>query len=80
MGSYHGGKWFGLSDLLAICEGGVIKGGKKSGEDYIVISPNEVFGDIMVLASPRPCPPPIDPDDVNTLNSKNIKPTSFKND
>ena len=30
-----------------------------------VISPNEVFGDIMVLSSPRP--PPVDPDDVNTL-------------
>ena len=27
--------------------------------------------DIMVLASPRP-PPPVDPDDVNTHNSKNI--------
>ena len=25
----------GLSDLLAICEGGVIKGGKKLGEDFI---------------------------------------------
>ena len=31
----------------------------------VIISPNEVFGDIMVLAS-RP-PPPIDPDDVNAL-------------
>ena len=31
----------------------------------LVISPNEVFGDIKVLASP-PCPrPPVDPDDVN---------------
>ena len=39
------------------------------------ISPNEVFGDIMVLASP---PPPVDPDDVNTLNSKHIQPISFK--
>ena len=36
-----------------------------------------VFGDIMVLASP-PRPPPVDPDDVNTLNSKNIQPISFK--
>ena len=27
----------------------------------------EVFGDIMVLASP---PPPVDPDDVNTLTRK----------
>ena len=44
--------------------------------DPIIISPNEVFGDIMVLASPprprqlRPRPPPrppVDPDDVNTL-------------
>ena len=33
----------------------------------IIISPNEVFSDIMVLASPRP---PVDPDDVNTLSSK----------
>ena len=35
----------------------------------LIISPNEVFGDIMVLASPpppRPRPPPVDPDDVNT--------------
>ena len=30
-----------------------------------IISPNEVFGDIMVLASPPR--PPVDPDDVNTL-------------
>ena len=44
----------------------------------IIISPNEVFGDIMVLASPpRPLQPPVDPDDVNT-NSKNIQPISFK--
>ena len=35
----------------------------------LIISPNEVFGDIMVLATPRP---PVDPDDVNTLNSKNV--------
>ena len=36
----------------------------------VIISPNEVFGDIMVLASPprpRPPRPPVDPDDVNTL-------------
>ena len=38
----------------------------------LIISPNEVFGDIMVLASPprprpRPPRPPVDPDDVNTL-------------
>ena len=33
----------------------------------IIISPNEVFGDIMVLASPRP---PADPDDVDALNRK----------
>ena len=30
----------------------------------IFISPNEVFGNIMVLASP-PRPPPLDPDDMN---------------
>ena len=37
------------------------------------ISPNEVFGDIMVLAAPPPPPPPpppVDPDDVNTLSQK----------
>ena len=42
----------------------------------VINSPNEVFGDIMVLASPLR--PPVDPDDVNTLNSKNIPPISFK--
>ena len=32
----------------------------------LIISPNEVFGNIMVLASlQRPPPPPVDPDDVN---------------
>ena len=36
---------------------------------YIFISPDEVFGDIMVLTSLRPCPP-IDPEDVNTQNRK----------
>ena len=35
-----------------------------------------VFGDIMVLALPPH--PPVDPDDVNTLNSKNIKWIFFK--
>ena len=34
----------------------------------IIISPNEVFGDIMVLASPPR--PPVDPDDVNILTGK----------
>ena len=34
-----------------------------------IISPNEVFGDIMVLASPPPRPP-VDPDDVNALIQK----------
>ena len=34
-------------------------------EFMIFISPNEVFGDIMVLASPPR--PPVDPDNVNTL-------------
>ena len=41
-----------------------------------IISPNEVFGDIMVLAAPPP--PPVDPDDVNTLKSKSIQRISFK--
>ena len=46
----------------------------------IIISPNEVFGDIMVLAAPppRPPPPPVDPDDINTLKSKSIQRISFK--
>ena len=35
----------------------------------IIISPNEVFVDIMVLALP-PRPLPVDPDDVNTLTKK----------
>ena len=43
----------------------------------IIISPNKVFGDIMVLASPPRPPPPVDPDDVNTL-TQNIQPISFK--
>ena len=43
----------------------------------LIISPNKVFGDIMVLASPPPRPP-VDPDDVNTLNSQNIQWISFK--
>ena len=43
----------------------------------VIISPNEVFGDIMVLASP-PRPPPVDPDDVNTLTQNIFKPISFK--
>ena len=43
----------------------------------VIISPNEVFGDIMVLASPPPCLP-VDPDDVNALDSKNIIWFSFK--
>ena len=40
---------------------------------YVSISPNEVCGDIMVLAPPPPRPrPPVDPD--NTLS----QPISFK--
>ena len=40
---------------------------------FFIISPNEVFGDIMVWASPPPHPrrPPVDFDEVNNLNSKN---------
>ena len=36
---------------------------------YIIISPNEVFGDIMVLASPPPRPL-VDPDVVYALTQK----------
>ena len=38
---------------------------------FFIISPSEVIGDIMVLASPPPPrPPPVDPDDVNTPTRK----------
>ena len=50
------------------------RGGKTS--NTFIISPNEVFGDIMVLESPPH--PPVDLDDVNALNSKNIQRISFK--
>ena len=36
-----------------------------------IISPNEVFCDIMVLESPPRLP--VDPDDVNALKSKSIQ-------
>ena len=49
---------------------------------YIIISPNEVFGDIMVLASPprprphpRPPSPRVDPSDVNTLTRTIFNPS-----
>ena len=42
---------------------------------YFIISPNEVFGDIMVLASP---PPPRPPRWCEHSNSKSIKRISFK--
>ena len=47
-------------------------------QSRLVISPNEVFGDIMVLASPPPRPP-VDPDDVNALTRKifNESPSKF---
>ena len=38
--------------------------------ELFIISPNEVFGDIMVLASPPRPRPPVDPDDVNALTRK----------
>ena len=44
----------------------------------VIISPNEVLGDIMVLASPLRPRPPIDPDNINARNSKNIQQISFK--
>ena len=43
-----------------------------------IISPKEVLGDIMVIPLPSPHPPPVDPDDVNTLKSKSIQRISFK--
>ena len=43
---------------------------------FLVLSPNEVFGHIMVLAS-RPLPP-VDPDDVDILSQKVFKQISFK--
>ena len=46
-----------------------------------IISPNEVFGDIMVLASPPPPPPPRPPRPPRRRehsNSKSIHPISFK--
>ena len=42
----------------------------------LIISPNEVFGDIMVLASPPPRPRP--PRRREHSNSKSIQPISFK--
>ena len=48
----------------------------------VIISPNEVFGDIMVLASPPPPPPPPPrprpPRRREHSNSKSIQPISFK--
>ena len=50
----------------------------------MIISPNEVFGDIMVLASPPPPPPPPPrprprpPRRREHSNSKSIQPISFK--
>ena len=43
---------------------------KRSVRYHRTVSPNRVFGDIMVLTSPTPLHtrPPIDPDDVNVLN------------
>ena len=45
----------------------------------LIISPNEVFGDIMVLAS-LPPPPPRPPRRREHSNSKSIQPISFKFD
>ena len=58
------------------CENMDYLNGLKS-EIWLIISPKEVFRDIMVLESP--CPP-IDLDDVYTRNSRNVQPISFKFD
>ena len=53
---------------------------KVMGVDFnIFISPNEVFGDIMVLASSPPRPP-VDPDNVNALTRKifNVSLSNFR--
>ena len=42
---------------------------------YVIISPHKVFGDIIILTSP---PLTVDPNNVDTLNSKNIQRISFK--
>ena len=47
-------------------------------DNIIIISPNEVFGDIMVIASPPPRPPPRSPRRREHSNSKSIQPISFK--
>ena len=48
----------------------------------VIVSPNEVFDDIIVSAPPPrppPCPrPPIDPDDVNALTRKIFNGSLFK--
>ena len=43
----------------------------------LIISPNEVFGDIMVLASPPR--PPVDPDDVKNTLTRQIFSLSLSN-
>ena len=43
------------------------------GDIMVSISPNEVFGDIMVLASP----PPVDPNDMNTLTQQILKKKTY---
>ena len=55
-----------LSLCIGVIMGNVIKGARNC---FMIMSPNEVFGDIMVLASPPR--PPVDPYDVNAL-TKNI--------
>ena len=51
--------------------------GLKKWKQRFIISPNEVFGDIMVLALP-PRPPPRPPKRREHSNSKSIQPISFK--
>ena len=78
-GLFQEPSWSHLASRLFSCPYQCAYQIRKQSDIEVFISPNEVFSDIMVLASPPPRPPPpVDPDDVNTLNSINIQPISFK--
>ena len=82
----HNHIWMTVSNYWHFTESSNIKPTWLTFQKYLlyhlfIISPNEVFGDIMVLASPPPCPPPrpsVDPDYVNTL-TRNIINLSLSN-